>query len=466
MAATTAANGASASVDKVADKLAHTTLPDSNGPNGHSNGHTNGDHNNNNNDDDDEDDDDEDDEEDADGAASAATGAAKKKKKNKKKKKKSKAKLTQTVPPRVGLTKIFTNGKYPVGEIQQYDTSKFSEERKRVTDEELRERERLVQQQEGFDYNIIRRAAEVHRQVRQYAQSAIKPGMTMTEIAELVEDGTRALVEAEGFESGIGFPTGVSVNECAAHYTPNAGDKRVLQATDVLKVDFGVHVKGRIVDSAFTLNFEPTWDPLLAAVKAATNAGIKEAGIDARLGEIGASIQEVMESHEFEANGKTHRVKCVENLNGHSIERYSIHGGKSVPIVNMPDLQVKMEEGEYYAIETFGSTGRGYVIDQGECSHYARKKNLPNSIPIRVHSAHGLLRTINKHFDSLPFCRRYLDRVGEKNYLLGLKHLVSLGVVQDYPPLCDIAGSMTAQYEHTILLRPTCKEVVSRGTDY
>lgn len=467
MAATTAANGASASVDKVADKLAHTTLPDSNGPNGHSNGHTNGDHNNNNNnDDDDEDDDDEDDEEDADGAASAATGAAKKKKKNKKKKKKSKAKLTQTVPPRVGLTKIFTNGKYPVGEIQQYDTSKFSEERKRVTDEELRERERLVQQQEGFDYNIIRRAAEVHRQVRQYAQSAIKPGMTMTEIAELVEDGTRALVEAEGFESGIGFPTGVSVNECAAHYTPNAGDKRVLQATDVLKVDFGVHVKGRIVDSAFTLNFEPTWDPLLAAVKAATNAGIKEAGIDARLGEIGASIQEVMESHEFEANGKTHRVKCVENLNGHSIERYSIHGGKSVPIVNMPDLQVKMEEGEYYAIETFGSTGRGYVIDQGECSHYARKKNLPKSIPIRVHSAHGLLRTINKHFDSLPFCRRYLDRVGEKNYLLGLKHLVSLGVVQDYPPLCDIAGSMTAQYEHTILLRPTCKEVVSRGTDY
>ena len=78
---------------------------------------------------------------------------------------------------------------------------------------------------------------------------------------------------------------------------------------DVLKVDFGVHVKGRIVDSAFTLNFEPTYDPLLAAVKAATNAGVKEAGIDARLGEVGAAIQEVMESHEFEAEGKTHQVR-------------------------------------------------------------------------------------------------------------------------------------------------------------
>lgn len=453
-------NSTAASVDKVADQLTQTILPATNGT------HTNGNHDNNDDQADEDDDDDQDDNEAGTGAA-ADTDAAKKKKKNKKKKKKSsKAKATQTAPPRVGLTKIFTNGQYPVGEIQQYDTSKFSEERKRVTDQELRERERILQQEEGFDYNLIRRAAEAHRQVRQYAQSAIKPGMTMTEIAELVEDGTRAVVEAQGFESGIGFPTGVSLNECAAHYTPNAGDKRVLQASDVLKVDFGVHVKGRIVDSAFTLNFEPTWDPLLDAVRAATNAGIKAAGIDARLGEIGASIQEVMESHEFQVNGKTHQVKCVQNLNGHSIERYSIHGSKSVPIVAMPDLDVKMEEGEYYAIETFGSTGRGYVIDQGDCSHYARKAKMPKSVPIRVHSAHGLLRTINKHFDSLPFCRRYLDRIGEKNYLLGLKHLVSLGVVQDYPPLCDVAGAMTAQYEHTILLRPTCKEVVSRGMDY
>lgn len=48
----------------------------------------------------------------------------------------------------------------------------------------------------------------------------------MTEIAEMIEDGTRALVEENGFESGIGFPTGLSVNEVAAHYTPNAGDAK------------------------------------------------------------------------------------------------------------------------------------------------------------------------------------------------------------------------------------------------
>lgn len=78
--------------------------------------------------------------------------------------------------------------------------------------------------------------------------------------------------------------------------------------------------------------------------------------------DIGAAIQEAMESYEVEIGGKTLPVKCIRNLNGHDIIRYSIHGGKSVPIVKGGD-QTKMEEGETFAIETFGSTGKGYVRD-------------------------------------------------------------------------------------------------------
>lgn len=59
------------------------------------------------------------------------------------------------------------------------------------------------------------------------------------------------------------------------------------------------------------------FDPLLDTVRDATNAGIAAAGIDARLGEIGAAIQEVMEAGEVEINGKVHRVKSIRNLNGH-----------------------------------------------------------------------------------------------------------------------------------------------------
>jgi methionyl aminopeptidase len=84
--------------------------------------------------------------------------------------------------------------------------------------------EREIMQDPEQTYNNIRRAAEVHRQVRKYARKVIKPGMSMIDIAETIEDGTRALVEENGLESGVGFPTGLSVNNCAAHYTPNGGD--------------------------------------------------------------------------------------------------------------------------------------------------------------------------------------------------------------------------------------------------
>ncbi|KAI0660612.1 peptidase M24, structural domain-containing protein, partial [Cubamyces menziesii] len=334
----------------------------------------------------------------------------------------------------------------------------------RTTSEEKRYNERMAMEDPEVTYNNIRRAAEVHRQVRKYARKVIRPGMRMIDIAETIENGTRALVEENGLESGVGFPTGLSLNHCAAHYSPNPGDTLVLGEKDVLKVDFGVHVKGRILDSAFTLNFDPTYDKLLEAVKAATDTGIREAGIDVRLGELAGYIQETMESYEVEVNGKVLPVKPIENLSGHSINPYQIHGGKSVLLVKNDD-QTKMEEGEYFAIETFGSTGRGKVIEQGECSHYARIVDAPH-VPLRLTSAKSLLKSINKNFGTLPFCRRYLERAGESKYLLALNHLVAQGIVQDYPPLCDVRGAMTAQFEHTILLRPTRKEVVSRGEDY
>ena len=44
----------------------------------------------------------------------------------------------------------------------------------------------------------------------------------------------------------------MSLNQIAAHYTPNPGDTTVLKYNDVLKLDFGTHVNGYIVDSAFT----------------------------------------------------------------------------------------------------------------------------------------------------------------------------------------------------------------------
>ena len=125
-----------------------------------------------------------------------------------------------------------------------------------------------------------------------------------------------------------------------------------------------------------------------------------------------------------------------------------------------------------------------------ECSHYMKNFDVghvplrsasPSSQPFhpetsivffttwlnyRLSKSKHLLNVINDNFGTLAFCRRWLDRLGESKYLMGLKNLCDMGIVDAYPPLCDIKGCYTAQFEHTILLRPTCKEVLSRGDDY
>ena len=300
-------------------------------------------------------------------------------------------------------------------------------------------------------------------QVRKYVQDFVKPGISLTELCERLESTSRALIDEKGLEAGLAFPTGCSLNHCAAHFTPNAGDKKILQIDDVCKIDYGTQINGRIIDCAFTIAFDEKYDELLKAVKAATNAGIKAAGIDAILGEVGAEIQETMESYEIELNGKTYPIKCIRNLSGHLISKYQIHGGKTVPIIKSPDTE-RMEEGEVFAVETFGSTGKGYVHNDDDCSHYM--KNDVGHIPLRLSKSKHLLNVINQNFGTLAFCKRWVDRLGETKYLLALKDLVDKGIVEAYPPLSDVRGCYTAQYEHTILLRPTCKEIVSKGTDY
>lgn len=376
--------------------------------------------------------DNEDSEEDGDDEPTGAgDGAVKKKKKRKpRKKKKAGANGTpgtatkQSEPPRVPVSQLFRE-EYPVGEEVEYKDENLY----RTTNEEKRHLDRM-----NNDFlQEYRQGAEIHRQVRQYAQKNIKPGMTLTEIAEMIEDGTRALtghqglIEGDNIIAGVGFPTGLSLNHCAAHYTPNAGNKLVLKEEDVMKVDFGVHVNGRIVDSAFTMAFDPKYDNLLAAVKDATNTGIREAGIDVRVSDIGAAIQEAMESYEVTLNGQTTHVKPIRNLNGHNINQYQIHGGKSVPIVGKSTDNTKMEEGETFAIETFGSTGKGYVHDDMETSHYAKNVDAPK-VALRVASAKSLLNVITKNFGTLPFCRRYLDRLGQDKYLLGVSFYCSLSI--------------------------------------
>jgi len=68
----------------------------------------------------------------------------------------------------------------------------------------------------------------------------------MVDICETIENAVRNLIEAKDNDvsSGLAFPCGCSLNNCAAHYTPNAGDDTVLQYDDVCKIDFGTQING------------------------------------------------------------------------------------------------------------------------------------------------------------------------------------------------------------------------------
>lgn len=387
-------------------------------------------------------------------------------KKKKKKKNKSKAKVAgkeQTNPPTVPISDLYPDSNFPEGQIMEHGPAEGIDDRtakERFSSEEKRALDRMQQD----IYQEIRHAAEAHRQTRKYMRDWIKPGMTMIQICEELETTARRLIGEDGLKAGLAFPTGCSRNHCAAHYTPNTGDTTVLEYDDVVKIDFGTHINGRIIDCAFTLHFNPRYDPLVKGVQEATEAGIKASGVDVRLCDVGAAVQEVMESHEVELDGQVYQVKPIRNLNGHSIGPYRIHAGKTVPIVKGGET-TRMEENEFYAIETFGSTGRGQVHDDMDCSHYM--KNFDQQfVPLRLQSSKQLLNTINKNFGTLAFCKRWLERAGASRYAMALKDLCDKGVVDAYPPLCDAKGCYTAQFEHTILLRPTCKEVISRGDDY
>lgn len=352
----------------------------------------------------------------------------------------------------------FPDRKFPEMEIQEYNGNNGY----RTTSEELKQVERLEYMETVVP--DLREGAEVHRRVRHWAmENVIKPGVNLYEMCSQIEEAVRRLTGYQPVTRGLAFPCGCSLNNCAAHYTPNYNDGRVLKNDDVMKIDFGVNINGNIIDSAFTVCFDPKFEPLLQASRDATNTGIKTAGIDVRLCDIGDAINEVFDAASYEINGKTYQVKPVSNLSGHLMAPYTIHAGKSIPICRGGSAE-KMVEGELYACETFATTGKGRVHSLGDnLSHYMVSPNPPTP---RTPNQRKLLKTLQENFSTLAFCPRFIDHIGEKKYQLDLRQLVECHAVHDYPSLSDVKGCHVTQFEHSFILLPTHKEILSRGDDY
>lgn len=344
------------------------------------------------------------------------------------------------------------------------------------------------------DLEDFRRAALIHKVARKKALSMLYAGGKLADLVDAVEaiilklckqdSKTYYMKGSKGEDSGIAFPVGVNINNVVAHDSKTTGilDDRKFYEGDVVKVDIGVHVNGRIIDSAFThiVTNKPgvhdddnVYNAVLEASRESVFNTIKLAGPDQRLDELSEFIDEIITSHEVDIGGDSLPIKPIQGIGGHNIGQYKIHDGKL--ILSSPDYEIqgdlRMKKDEVYAIETYASTGYGVMTQNDElakCTHFMEtdKNEVESNRGITKKDKKSFRRTdLHKWLDTrrgLPFSSSWIDgKIPklEKAFKMG----ISTGQVMAYPPLYDEENSVVAQFEHTIHVKDGSVEKIGRA---
>ena len=185
----------------------------------------------------------------------------------------------------------------------------------------------------------------------------VEPGITTRELDRI---GEAFILEHGGVPTSKGykgFPAAICIspNATVVHGIP--GSYRVREG-DVLSVDVGVTLDGFVADSAYTFGVGEISDEaerLLEACQAALAAGIDQARVGNRVGDISAAVQQATEEAGF---------AVVRSLVGHGVGR-SYHEDPQVPNFGEPGRGPLLAEGVTIAIEPMITAGRSdvYVHD-------------------------------------------------------------------------------------------------------
>lgn len=282
-----------------------------------------------------------------------------------------------------------------------------------------------------------REAGRIAGEARDKAANVAEEGARLEKIAETAEQH----IKDEGAQPA--FPTNTSVNNEAAHYTPETGDETVLEDGDVLKIDVGAQIDGYIGDTAITVDLGQHTD-LTDAVDDALADALAKATPGVRFGAIGAAIQDAIDAHDLQP---------VRNLGGHGLDQYTQHSGERIPNI-ATDNDASLEPGNAYAIEPFASAGRGTVVDGAPGNIYKYEGGR-----VRDRSARQLIGTIKDNYKTLPFTSRWFDMSGRER--LAFKKLAQAEVLHHYKILKDPDG-LISQKEHTILVHEDEIEVTTQ----
>lgn len=286
----------------------------------------------------------------------------------------------------------------------------------------------------------LRKAGRISREAREVAVGVVKEGALLLDAADEIED----LMRRRGAQPA--FPTCISIDHVAAHYSPTHDDTLRFRHGNVVKLDLGAHLDGWIADTAVTVEVGTrNWTELIRASELALQTAVEAVRPGVPTRQLGAGIQRAIESHGY---------KPIRNLTGHTVERYILHAGKSVP--NVPQGHDVLEEGEVVAIEPFSSSGAGQV--DGRRSGNIYRVLRPKSP--RQAALNEFLARLAERFRTLPFSERWAYRLDPKAPTL-LNQLVRVGAVMTYPALLDVDRGIVAQTEHTMIVTTRGAEVTT-----
>ncbi|MCW4005568.1 MAG: type II methionyl aminopeptidase [Candidatus Bathyarchaeota archaeon] len=287
-------------------------------------------------------------------------------------------------------------------------------------------------------------SGKILRETRETMKSYVRENMSVLEICEKAE----ALIREKGGKPA--FPCNVSINEVAAHYSSPPGDKSTVPEKSVVKLDMGVHVDGYVTDTATTVCFDPQYDLMTQAAQAALAAATENIRAGITPSKIGGIIENTIKNRGF---------KPISNLTGHSVGRYIIHAGTSIPNVHQVTFS-KFKAGEVFAIEPFVTTfdANGVVEDAPQRTIFRLVKPKAAKSPL----AKQLVKYIEDNCYTLPFSERWLtDALPPKDYAVAFKELLSKKAVMSYPVFVETSRKMVTQAEHTVVIEEDGCSVVS-----
>jgi methionyl aminopeptidase len=263
----------------------------------------------------------------------------------------------------------------------------------------------------------------------------------------LLKEGTKIFDVAEKIEKKIlnlgarpAFPVNISINENAAHYTPDINDLTVLNENDIVKIDIGIGVEGFVWDRAFTVCMGNESHPLIEASEKALEEALKLIKPGTKIFEISEVVENTIAEFGFNP---------VRNLCGHGLEQYTQHAKPTIPN-GKNTIKEEIKEGQVIAMEVFSTNGIGLVKESSPVLIYSFLQDKP----IRLFEARKILERSKKEFEMLPFAKRWLTNIVSGAKLeLALKQLVDVGALTEYPILKEESNGLVAQTEETVIVK-------------